>query len=114
MRGDDYIYVPRIPSGVSVLGAVGAEGTIKYEKGKRVKHYIELAGNFGRKGSTKLIRADGQVLSGGSTLRKKVELGDAIVVPTEIKKDRDWLKTMSSIFSIVGGALTTILIIDRL
>ncbi len=117
LRSDDYIYVPRIPSGVSVLGAVGAEGTIKFEGGKKVSYYIQLAGNFSRnadKGAIKLIKADGQVLSGGSALGKKVELGDAIVVPTEIKKQQDWLKITSTIFSIVGGALTTILVIDRL
>ncbi len=117
LRGDDYVYVPRIPSGISVMGAVGAEGTIKFEPGKKVRHYIELAGNYSRsadKGGVKLIKADGQVLSGGSTIRKKVELGDAIVVPTEIKREKDWLKTMATVFSIVGGALTTILVIDRL
>jgi len=117
LRGDDYVYVPRIPSGISVLGAVGAEGTIKFEPGKKVKHYVELAGSYSRnadKGAIKLIKADGQVLSGGSTMRKKVELGDAIVVPTEIKREKDWLKTMATVFSVVGGALTTILVIDRL
>jgi len=117
LRSEDYVYVPRIPSGISVLGAVGAEGTIKFESGKKVKHYIQLAGNYSRnadKGGIKLIKADGQVLSGGSTIRKKVELGDAIVVPTEIKREKDWLKTMSTVFSVVAGALTTILVIDRL
>lgn len=117
LRGDDYIYVPRIPSGVSVMGAVGSEGTIKFERNRKVKHYVSLAGNFSRnadKGGIKLIKADGQVYSGGSTINKKVELGDAIVVPTEIKRDKDWLKTISTIFGVVGGALTTILVIDRL
>ncbi len=117
LQGDDYIYVPKIPSGISVMGAVGAEGTIKYEGGKKVRYYVERAGNFSRqadRGAVRLIRADGRVYSGGGTLGKKVELGDAIVVPTEIKRDRDWLRTLSTVFTIVSGALTTILVIDRL
>jgi protein involved in polysaccharide export with SLBB domain len=117
MHKDDYVYIPEIPSGISVMGAVGANGTIKFESQKRVKYYIQRAGNFttqADKKRTRLIKADGRVFAGNGTLRQKVEVGDAIVVPTEIKKDHDWLKTLSSVVSIVGGIATTALIIDRL
>ncbi|UCD95327.1 MAG: SLBB domain-containing protein [Candidatus Zixiibacteriota bacterium] len=117
LQNNDYVFVPEIPTGISVMGAVGANGTIKYLNEKNVKYYIERAGNFTNqadKKGTRLIKADGRVFARGGTLGKKVELGDAIVVPTEIKKDRDWLKTLSTTVSIIGGLATTVFIIDRL
>jgi hypothetical protein len=43
-----------------------------------------------------------------------VDLGDVIVVPAEIKKDRDWLKYISTSLSVLTGVATSIFIIDRL
>jgi hypothetical protein len=43
-----------------------------------------------------------------------VNIGDVIVVPAEIKRDRDWLKIFSTTASILTGVATSILIIDRL
>jgi protein involved in polysaccharide export with SLBB domain len=117
LQNNDYVFVPEIPTGISVMGAVGANGTIRFTHGKNVKYYIERAGNFTNqadKKGTRLIKADGRVFAKGGTLGKRVELGDAIVVPTEIKKDRDWLKTLSTTVSIIGGLATTAFIIDRL
>ena len=117
MQNGDNIFVPEIPSGISVMGAVGANGTIKYESGKNVKYYISRAGNFTNqadKKGTKLIKADGRVFAGSGTLGKKIDLGDAVVVPAQIKKEHDWMKTMSASISIIGGILTSFFIIDRL
>jgi polysaccharide export outer membrane protein len=117
LQSNDYIYVPQIPSGITVLGAVGANGTIKYSPGKTAKYYIECAGNFTNQAdrkATRLIRADGQVFSGGGVSSKKIEMGDTIVIPTRIQKDRDWLKIFSTTASIIGGIATTAFVIDRL
>lgn len=117
LQNGDYIYVPEIPSGISVMGAVGAEGTIKFDEGRKVRYYITRAGNLSRqadKGAMKLIKADGKVFAGRGTLSKRVDLGDAIVVPTAIKKDRDWLNIISQVATIAGGLMTTIFIIDKL
>jgi hypothetical protein len=46
--------------------------------------------------------------------KHKIDLGDVIVVPTEIKKEKDWLKYISTSLSILTGVATSILIIDRL
>ena len=74
--GDD-IFVPSIPTGISVMGAVGANGTLGFVPGRKVKDYIRQAGNFTRqayKNETRLIRAGGEVLSGGEVLGKRAEL----------------------------------------
>lgn len=117
LQNGDYIYVPEIPSGISVMGAVGAEGTIKFDEGRRVRYYITRAGSLSRqadKRAMKLIKADGKVFAGRGTLNRRVELGDAIVVPTVIKKDRDWLRIISQVVTITGGILTSVFIIDKL
>ncbi len=117
LQNGDLIYIPEIPSGISVMGSVGANGTIKFEPGKNAKYYVERAGNFTNqadKKNTRLIKADGQVFAGNGTLGKKVDIGDAIVVPTELKKNHDWVKTLSTSVSIIGGVLTSVFIIDRL
>lgn len=116
MQPGDHIFVPTIPSGVSVMGAVGANGTLRYVQDRSVRDYISRAGNFTRqadKNGTRLMRADGEVLADG-VLGKKVELGDMIVVPSEIKRDRDWLKTVSSVVAAAAGAVTSVYLISKL
>ncbi len=113
----DNIYVPSVPSGISVMGAVGANGTIKFVENKNVKYYIERAGNFTRRSDKKearLIRAEGEVISGRGTLSKRVELGDVIIVPTKIEKERKWLKTLTSVVTATTGVLTSVYIVSKL
>ncbi len=112
----DHIIVPSVPSGISVIGAVGSNGTIKFRKNRNVDYYVKRAGNFTRradKDETRLIRAWGEVISGG-VLKKKVEIGDVIVVPTKIEKERNWLKTLSTALTATTGALTTVFLISKI
>jgi protein involved in polysaccharide export with SLBB domain len=113
----DQIYIPRIPSEVQVVGSVGASSSIRYIQGRPIKYYIDRAGGYTRnsdKGQTRLISADGRVISGGSLRGRGVELGDVIVVPQKIEKDRDWMKFMANTVAVLSGAATTIFVIDRL
>ncbi len=117
LQAGDYIFVPEMPTGVTVMGEVCASGTITYEPGEKVKHYLEQAGGFTRradKGQTRLVKANGRVYASGTAPSKKAELGDVIIVPTEIKKERDWLKYFTTGASILTGVATTFLIFDRL
>jgi protein involved in polysaccharide export with SLBB domain len=117
LRDGDRIHIPKQPSGVQVMGAVAAPGTILFESNKKSNHYIRRAGDFTNqsdKGGTLLIKADGRVFSGGEAKGQKVEKGDAIFVPQEIKKDRDWWKIVTGSVSIVTGVVTTALLVDRL
>jgi protein involved in polysaccharide export with SLBB domain len=117
LQAGDYIFVPETPTGVTVMGEVCASGTITYEPGKKVKHYLEQAGGFTRradKGQTRLVKANGRVYASGTALSKRADLGDVIIVPTEIKKERDWLKYFTTGASILTGVATTLLIFDRL
>lgn len=117
LQTGDYIYIPQTPSGVSVMGEVCANGTISYLPNKSVKYYLQQAGGFSKradKGQTRLVKANGRVYASGDVLGRKADLGDVIIVPTEIKKEHDWLKTLTTGASILTGVATSILIIDRL
>ncbi len=113
----DQVYVPSIPSGVTVMGAVGANGTIKFNQGLKVKDYIKRAGNFTRrsdKNETKLIRANGEIISGKKSLGQKVLIGDVIFVPSKIERERNFLKAFTEVLSATTGILTTIYIVSKL
>jgi protein involved in polysaccharide export with SLBB domain len=117
LQAGDYIYVPEIPTGISVLGEVCANGTIKYTPDRKVGYYIEQAGGVTKradKGEIRLISANGRVQATGNVMGRRVDLGDVIVVPAEIKKEKDWFKYISASLSILTGVATSILIIDRL
>lgn len=117
LQPNDRIFVPQIPSGISVMGAVGANGTFQFKRAAKVKDYVKRAGDFTRqsdKKKTQLIRANGEVYSGGGTLKQEVRLGDVIVVPSKIIRERNSLKTISTTIAALTGALTSIYLISRL
>jgi protein involved in polysaccharide export with SLBB domain len=117
LEPSDRIFVPTIPSGVSIMGAVGANGTMQYVKNKKARHFIKLAGDFTRqadKGEIRLIKANGQVYSGGSAMNQHVDLGDMIVVPTKIEKKSSWFKSLTTAVSAATGILTSAYIISKL
>jgi len=117
LRPGDEIYIPAVPSGVQVMGAVASSGTIQHIPGKKPKYYIERAGGFLKtadEGGTRVVKADGRVLSWGKAKGRRVDIGDAIVVPTEVKKSHDWWKIITSSATILGGLATTAYLIDRL
>lgn len=117
LQTGDFIYVPEIPTGITVMGEVCASGTITYQPGKTAKFYLGQAGGFSKradKKQTRLVKANGRVYASGKALGQKAGLGDVIIVPTEIKKERDWLKIFTTTASIVTGLATTVLIIDKL
>lgn len=113
----DKIYVPSVPTGITVLGAVSSNGTIKYHERGRVKDYIKKAGSLNRQADKKniqLIKANGEVYAGNGTLGQKVGLGDVIVVPSRIKEKHDWSKTLTAVLTATTGLLTTVVLIDKL
>lgn len=117
LQPGDHIYIPPTPSGITVIGAVGSTGTIKFSGGRDVRHFVRQAGNFtprADKKGTRLIKANGAVYSGGDVLGKRVEEGDVIVVPAKIEKDSNWLKTATTALAATSSLLTTVLVIDRL
>ena len=115
--GDRFV-VPKIPSSVSVQGQVYNANAFVYQKGKRVKDYLYLAGGPHRNADRKrefILRADGSVVShqyssfGQRTLFANRDFedvlllpGDTVVVPPTIAKG-SLLRNLTNIATIVGG-----------
>jgi polysaccharide biosynthesis/export protein len=116
LRDGDRIYIPATPSGVHVMGAVASSGTIKYMPKSNYKFYIHHAGGLVKsadKGEIRVVKPDGRVFKdnlGGV----KIDLGDSIVVPKKIAKQKDWWKIVSSSLVIVSSAVTTAYLIVNL
>jgi protein involved in polysaccharide export with SLBB domain len=109
--GDRFI-VPRIPSTVSVDGAVYNQNSFVYDPSRRVGSYIRLAGGANRdadKNRAYVIRASGSVLSkqyssslrGSSFESLHIYPGDTVVIPLNLTKGTT-LRTVVSIAQIVG------------
>lgn len=91
----DELFVPSIPSVVTVMGEVYSPTSIVFDSGKTVSHYLEMAGgptSSADVSSIFVIKADGSVISRrqdrGFLLRNfyqtKIERGDSILVPKDI------------------------------
>ena len=116
LQDGDRFYVPRKPSGISVIGAVASSGTIMFKEGKKARYYIDKAGGFTRrssKGDTRIIKPNGMVVK-KRVMSHRVELGDVIVVPEKVEKDRNWLKVFQTSMSIIASALTTVYVVTKL
>jgi len=109
--GDQFI-VPRIPSTVSVDGAVYNQNSFVYDPHKRLGDYIRQAGGANRdadKGRGYVIRASGAVISKqySSTLRGhsfdsiRLYPGDTVVIPLNLDKGKK-LRLVVDIAQIVG------------
>jgi protein involved in polysaccharide export with SLBB domain len=115
--GDRFV-VPRLPATVTVEGQVYNANAFLYEKGKRVRDYLRLAGGPDRIGDRKrefVLRADGSVISHqyGSLSQRAlypdhsfedlaVYPGDTIVVPPIIEKTAI-LRDLANISTILEG-----------
>jgi protein involved in polysaccharide export with SLBB domain len=109
--GDRFI-VPRVPSTVSVDGAVYNQNSFVYDPTRRVGSYIRLAGGANRDADTSrayVIRASGSVLSkqyssslrGNSFDSLHIYPGDTVVIPLNLTRGNT-LRTVVSIAQIVG------------
>ncbi|MCU1225289.1 MAG: Capsular polysaccharide export system protein KpsC [Edaphobacter sp.] len=109
--GDRFI-VPRLPSTVSINGAVYNQNSFLYDPSRRVGDYLRLAGGVNRdadRNRAYVIRADGSVISKqySSSLRgsgfNSLHLypGDTVVVPLNLNKGRG-LRTLVDISQVVG------------
>ncbi len=82
----DVLHVPRRPDFVMVMGQVNNPTAFVYDEGKRVRHYVRLAGGktrFGDLGKTYVVRADGSV---ERSRWAKLKPGDVVVVPETLER----------------------------
>ncbi len=110
-RGD-VIVVPRMPTTVTVMGAVIRPGALAWQEGLRAFDYVERAGGMtpdARDRRTVVIRANSEVKS--EALHAEVYPGDVILVPSDyIFREVNKPGTFERILTAVTGILTGYLI----
>ena len=110
LRDGDRIFVPIIPSEVSIMGEVQFPTSHLHNAVFSMDQYIALSGGFTQNADEKrifVVKSNGAVLTkkgngwfsaGGSN--KNIQAGDVIVVPINLQKGR-WLETLTSSTQIV-------------
>lgn len=90
LREGDKIVIPQFISTVKINGAVMHPNTVTYQKDKKLKHYIDLAGGYGfraKKSRAYVIYMNGTVARLRSSNKDAIQPGCEIIVPTKpIKK----------------------------
>jgi protein involved in polysaccharide export with SLBB domain len=109
---------------VVVEGAVGNPTALSWQPNKNMLYYINKAGGvsrYGNRDATRLIRADGSALAATgrhrpahSFLGTKVEPGDVIWVPVDMRPRRAsrWKKAID-LTQILGNLAVTYIAIDN-
>jgi len=117
LAAGDSIHIPRDPKSVKVTGAVGFPSSVLYEQGKGLDHYIDQAGGLlpsADKGKIRVVMANGRIKRPGRFRSPEPDAGAVIIVPEkEPEKDRETLKDLGAIVTILSGAMTTIYLISQ-
>jgi protein involved in polysaccharide export with SLBB domain len=106
LEDGDRLIVPRVPSTVSVDGAVYNQNSFLYDPSRRVGSYIRLAGGANRDADANrayVIRASGSVLSkqyssslrGNSFDSLHIYPGDTVVIPLNLTKGIPFARSLA-------------------
>ena len=117
-NGDQLIIVKNFGS-VTTEGAVENPSIFNWEKGKRAKYFISNSGGKLNKigGKAFVILSNGNTKKVGFLKNPRVYPGSKVIVNYKPKKERKegaFLNTTTTILGTVTGALTTILLLERL
>jgi protein involved in polysaccharide export with SLBB domain len=118
-RNGDQLILPRTRQEVSILGEVNYPTSHLFNPELSVGEYIDLSGGLTQRsdaGRTYIIKANGQVVSYGSSrwfFQKKssLEAGDTIVVPFDVEPT-NYLVTWTSVSTILFNLATSVLAIE--
>ena len=110
LRAGDKLYIPIIPSEISVLGEVQFPTSHLFNSGYSVDQYINLSGGFTQNADEKrifVVKSYGAVFTkkgsgwfSGNKSQKNIQAGDVIVVPIDLQKGK-WLETITSSSQII-------------
>jgi protein involved in polysaccharide export with SLBB domain len=117
LAANDSINIPREPKTVKVTGQVGFPSSVLWEEGRNMDYYVDQAGGLldtADKDKVTVVMANGRVEKPGFMRSPQPDAGATIVVPAKPQeKDREALKNVAAIMSILSGAATTIYLISR-
>mgnify|MGYP000785469662 FL=1 len=89
LREGDVIYIPEFVNTVKISGSVMYSNTVAWEKGAKLKHYINMAGGYGNMAKKKkayIIYLNGTVARARRGDSQLIQPGCEIVVPSKAEK----------------------------
>ncbi|WP_457679904.1 SLBB domain-containing protein [Thermovibrio sp.] len=139
LEDGDKIFIPKRPQSVMVFGEVYNPSAFVYHKGITVREVIKLAGGLTRDADKRnifVIKANGTTVSAGeggsliswdsskkrfiwgssesNILNYKLQPGDAVIVPTEIRVPIMWRPLIKDVVQIIYQSALTVYTISRL
>ncbi len=116
LENEDTIYIPKQSNIIPVIGGVQTARGVSYKKNKSTRYYVNKAGGrnqFALKRKAYVFKANGVIKKNPS----KIELGDTIYIPQEIKEKwskRYGMEFWERIINIVANTFQTIIIYKQL
>jgi len=110
LEDGDKLFVPSEPSSVTIVGAVRNPTSILYKEDEGVEYYLNRAGGLTKQADEKevyIAKGDGSAITGFTKLRK-VESGDAIIVPPKEEEKYRWLSISRDWITILGSTMLSI------
>lgn len=105
LREGDIIYVPEYINTVKINGSVMYPNTVTWEKGAKLKHYINMAGGYGdmaKKNKAYIIYLNGTVARAKKSNSHLIQPGCEIIVPTKKEKKRMQLSEIMGMTSMTA------------
>jgi polysaccharide biosynthesis/export protein len=116
LEDGDSLTIPQQPTSVFVVGAVRNSASVLFKEGENTEYYISQAGGTRPEAEVKqtyILKADGTAVASFVKLRK-LEPGDAVVVPISVETRIQWIPFLRDMFTIVGQAVIPIGVIGGL
>ena len=114
LREGDIVYIPEYVNTVKISGSVMYPNTVSWEKGAKLKHYINMAGGYGENAKKKkayVIYLNGTVTRAKKSDSDLIQPGCEIVVPTKSERKRLQLSEimgMSSMTATIAAMVATL------
>lgn len=91
LREGDMIYIPEYVNTVKIGGSVMYPNTVSWQKGAKLKHYINMSGGYGdmaKKRKAYIIYLNGTVARAKKSSSSLIQPGCEIIVPSKKEKKR--------------------------
>lgn len=112
LKDKDEIYIPEFRNQVKVIGEVYNPGYVIYNNGS-VNNYITMAGGYkeeAREGKVFVLDANGSAKKSFLWFGVKIEPGDTIVVPRDIRENGDFNNAVAVVRTVSEIILTGIML----
>ena len=111
MREGDQLYIPEYVNTVKISGSVMYPNTVLFKEGKKLKHYINMAGGYGdnaKKRRAYVIYMNGTVAKLNKYKSSLIQPGCEIVVPSKAESKKMSVAEMMSIGTTSASIATMI------